>query len=150
MFLGKRTYGELLDSPGRIPTNILADRQKRLEDAGIIASAAYQQRPVRYAYTLTERGRALGDVLLAFVRWVDQVRQPRLDVDLRGLDAGMAEQVLDLLERNPCAVHVRCGLPFEIVEAKVLQTAFLHGIAEYSSTRPYAPMVAGPTLPVNC
>jgi DNA-binding HxlR family transcriptional regulator len=69
MLHGKRTYGELLDSPEGIPTNILADRLKRLEDAGIIASAAYQQRPVRYAYTLTERGRALGDVLLAFVRW---------------------------------------------------------------------------------
>ena len=69
MFHGKRTYGELLDSPEGIPTNILADRLKRLEDAGIIASAPYQQRPVRYAYTLTERGRALGDVLLAFVRW---------------------------------------------------------------------------------
>ena len=69
MLYGKRTYGELLHSPEGIPTNILADRLKRLEDAGIIASAAYQERPVRYAYTLTERGRALGDVLLAFVRW---------------------------------------------------------------------------------
>lgn len=66
---GKRTYGELVTSPERIPTNILADRLKRLESAGIIASAAYQQRPVRYAYTLTKKGAALGDVLLALVRW---------------------------------------------------------------------------------
>jgi DNA-binding HxlR family transcriptional regulator len=66
---GKRTYGELARSPERIPTNILADRLKRLESAGIVASAPYQQRPVRYDYTLTPKGRALGDVLLAFVRW---------------------------------------------------------------------------------
>jgi|SRR5258708_958678 DNA-binding HxlR family transcriptional regulator len=66
---GKRTYGELADSPERIPTNILADRLKRLESAGIIASSAYQERPVRYAYTLTKKGSALGDVLLALVRW---------------------------------------------------------------------------------
>ena len=66
---GKRTYGELASSPERIPTNILADRLKRLEAAGIISSAAYQERPVRYAYTLTPKGSALGDVLLAFVRW---------------------------------------------------------------------------------
>ena len=66
---GKRTYGELADSPERVPTNILADRLKRLEDAGIITSTPYQQRPVRYAYTLTPKGRDLGDVLLAFVRW---------------------------------------------------------------------------------
>jgi DNA-binding HxlR family transcriptional regulator len=66
---GKHTYGELSRSPERIPTNILADRLERLESTGIITSTPYQQRPVRYAYTLTPKGRALGDVLLAFVRW---------------------------------------------------------------------------------
>ena len=66
---GKRTYGELVNSPERIPTNILADRLKRLESAGIITSTPYQQRPMRYAYTLTAKGGALGEVLLAFVRW---------------------------------------------------------------------------------
>jgi len=69
---GKRTYGELANSPERIPTNILADRLKRLEGAGIIVGTPYQERPVRYAYTLTPKGRALGDVLLAFVRWGKQ------------------------------------------------------------------------------
>ena len=69
---GKRTYGELVDSPERIPTNILADRLKRLEQAGIISSTPYQQRPTRYAYTLTPKGSALGEVLLAFVRWGKQ------------------------------------------------------------------------------
>jgi DNA-binding HxlR family transcriptional regulator len=66
---GKRTYGELADSPEGIPTNILAERLKRLESAGIITSAPYQERPVRNAYTLTKKGTALGEVLLAMVRW---------------------------------------------------------------------------------
>jgi DNA-binding HxlR family transcriptional regulator len=69
---GKSTYGELARSPERIPTNILADRLERLGIAGIISSAPYQERPLRYAYTLTPKGRALGDVLLAFVRWGKQ------------------------------------------------------------------------------
>jgi DNA-binding HxlR family transcriptional regulator len=69
---GKHTYGELALSPERIPTNILADRLKRLESAGIITSTPYQQRPVRYSYTLTPKGSALGEVLLAFVRWGKQ------------------------------------------------------------------------------
>jgi DNA-binding HxlR family transcriptional regulator len=69
---GKRTYGELALSPERIPTNILADRLKRLESAGIVASTPYQERPVRYAYTLTPKGSALGEVLLALVRWGKQ------------------------------------------------------------------------------
>ncbi|WP_266170545.1 winged helix-turn-helix transcriptional regulator [Dyella subtropica] len=69
---GKRTYGELADSMERIPTNILAERLKRLEAAGIVLRTPYQQHPTRYSYTLTPKGSALGDVLLAFVRWGKQ------------------------------------------------------------------------------
>ena len=42
---------------------------KRLEAAGVIVSEPYQERPARYTYALTDKGRALGDVLLAYVRW---------------------------------------------------------------------------------
>jgi DNA-binding HxlR family transcriptional regulator len=66
---GKRTYSELLASPEHIPTNLLAERLERLERAGLICSAAYQERPVRYTYTLTDKGKALGDVLKAYVAW---------------------------------------------------------------------------------
>jgi DNA-binding HxlR family transcriptional regulator len=66
---GSTTYKELQNSPEGIPTNILADRLRRLEEAGLIAKAAYQEHPVRYAYSLTEKGKELRDVLGAFVRW---------------------------------------------------------------------------------
>jgi DNA-binding HxlR family transcriptional regulator len=66
---GKRTYSELALSPEGIPTNILADRLERLKSAGIVNRTPYQQHPVRYAYTLTPKGSALGEVLLALVRW---------------------------------------------------------------------------------
>ena len=66
---GNVTYGELQNSPEGIPTNILADRLKRLEEAHLIAKSAYQEHPVRYAYELTEKGKALNNVLLALVRW---------------------------------------------------------------------------------
>ena len=66
---GKRTFKELADSPERIPTNILADRLKRLEEAGVIVRAPYQERPVRHAYSLSEKGTAFRDVLGAFIRW---------------------------------------------------------------------------------
>lgn len=66
---GSATYGALQHSFEGIPTNILADRLKKLEKSGIIARSAYQERPVRYSYKLTDKGRALGDVLLAMVRW---------------------------------------------------------------------------------
>ena len=69
MLRGKQTYGDLLASPERIPTNLLADRLQRLERAGLITRSAYQQRPVRYAYVLTDKGKALAEVLRAYVQW---------------------------------------------------------------------------------
>ena len=66
---GNVTYGELQNSLEGIPTNILADRLRKFEEAGLIAKSAYQQHPVRYAYALTKKGKALSDVLLALVRW---------------------------------------------------------------------------------
>ena len=66
---GALTYGELQSSFEGIPTNILADRLRKMEEAGLMSKSAYQEHPVRYAYELTEKGRALGDVLLAIVRW---------------------------------------------------------------------------------
>src|SRR5437016_4055589 len=56
LFRGKATYNELQNSPERIPTNLLADRLRKLEEAGLIAKSAYQEHPVRFAYGLTEKG----------------------------------------------------------------------------------------------
>lgn len=69
LFLGKTTYTELQQSPEQIPTNILADRLKRLEHAGIVSKERYQQRPPRFTYRLTDRGKDLGNILRAMVEW---------------------------------------------------------------------------------
>ena len=69
LFLGKSTYGEFQASPEGIPTNILAERLKRLLDNGIINKEAYQDRPVRYAYTLTDKGKALAPIVKAVANW---------------------------------------------------------------------------------
>jgi len=69
LFAGKSTYGEFQSSPEGIPTNILADRLKRLAGHGIIQKSPYQQNPVRYAYQLTNTGRSLGPLLEQLVKW---------------------------------------------------------------------------------
>src|SRR4029077_9274628 len=66
---GSVTYGELQNSRERIPTNILADRLKKLEEARLISKSAYQEHPVRYKYALTTKGESLKDVLRAIVQW---------------------------------------------------------------------------------
>ena len=69
LFAGKHRFGEFLASPEHIPTNILADRLKRLEAAGLISAEAYSERPPRFEYHLTERGRAMGPVVDAVAAW---------------------------------------------------------------------------------
>jgi DNA-binding HxlR family transcriptional regulator len=66
---GRDTYSKLAAGDEGIPTNILADRLKKMEAAGLIEAQPYQERPVRYAYSLTAKGRDLADVLAALARW---------------------------------------------------------------------------------
>lgn len=69
MWGGKRLYSEILQSPEGIPTSVLADRLKRLEEAGVITKEAYQHNPVRYAYQLTSAGSALRPLLQNIGEW---------------------------------------------------------------------------------
>ena len=66
---GKRRYGDLAASSERIPTNILADRLKRLERVGIIERVQYSERPPRYEYHLTERGNDLRPAISSLAEW---------------------------------------------------------------------------------
>ncbi|WP_158867645.1 winged helix-turn-helix transcriptional regulator [Leifsonia sp. AG29] len=62
---GARRYSDLKAGLPRIPTNILSDRLKELQEAGIIRRVP----TVRGGYELTERGRELEPVVLALERW---------------------------------------------------------------------------------
>lgn len=66
---GRHTYKELLAAEEGIPTNILADRLKRMEETGLVRSKPYQDRPVRWRYELTPKGRDLGAILAAMAKW---------------------------------------------------------------------------------
>lgn len=72
LFFGHSRYSEFLQSDEKIPTNILADRLRRLERSDLIRRVLYQARPKRYEYQLTERGQSLGSVVKAVVEWGSQ------------------------------------------------------------------------------
>jgi DNA-binding HxlR family transcriptional regulator len=97
---GDVTYGELQNSPEGIPTNILADRLKRLEQAGLIAKSAYHERPVRYVYGLTEKGKALSDVLSALVRWGKKHIPGTLALERPGLHSVRGRKPVEKQDRN--------------------------------------------------
>jgi len=66
---GPRRFNELGDSVAGIAPNILTDRLRRLERAGILRSSPYQERPTRYTYELTADGRALASALRLLADW---------------------------------------------------------------------------------
>jgi DNA-binding HxlR family transcriptional regulator len=69
LLFGKMRYGDFLASAEHIPTNILADRLKRLEREGLITRIPYSQRPLRVEYQLTDEGLALGHAVDALADW---------------------------------------------------------------------------------
>jgi len=66
---GKKRYGDFQNAPESIPTNILAERLKRLESAGLVEKAPYQNNPVRYEYSLTKAGMELKVILIGIAEW---------------------------------------------------------------------------------
>jgi DNA-binding HxlR family transcriptional regulator len=83
-----RPYGELIDRLPGIGTSVLADRLRRLEQAGVVA-----RQPgavgARVCYTLTARGRELQEPLRALRRWgVSFLADPTAD--------GSAQQHFDV------------------------------------------------------
>lgn len=69
MCLDKKRYGDFQNSPEGIPSNILANRLRQLEESGIIEKNPYQEKPVRYEYSLTPKGADLLPVLQQLVLW---------------------------------------------------------------------------------
>jgi DNA-binding HxlR family transcriptional regulator len=67
-FRDARRFGDFVEALD-IPRAVLAARLDRLVDEGMLERVPYQQRPPRFEYRLTDKGRAFGDVLAAMWRW---------------------------------------------------------------------------------
>jgi DNA-binding HxlR family transcriptional regulator len=66
---GSRRFGELAEIVTGIAPNILTDRLRRLERAGILRASPYQARPTRFAYELTADGRDLASAVRLLADW---------------------------------------------------------------------------------
>ncbi len=87
LFKGKEKFCDFVASPEGIKTNILTDRLKWLEENEIIRKKAYQEKPTRYLYVLTEKGRDLRPVLQAIALWGETHIEGTLKVVSRKKDA---------------------------------------------------------------
>ncbi len=97
IFFGARRFDELRRRLG-IARNVLSARLDHLTEHGVLEKVSYQNRPVRFEYRLTSKGRDLFPILLALLRWGDR------------WETGSTPPSLTL-------VHTRCGAPVEPVMA---------------------------------
>ena len=72
MYLGKERYGDFLISDECITTNILSSRLKNMIANGLIEKKPYQEKPMRYKYSLKQSGKDLLPVVQAMSKWADK------------------------------------------------------------------------------
>ncbi|MEZ5266882.1 MAG: helix-turn-helix domain-containing protein [Acidimicrobiales bacterium] len=69
--LGARRFDEFRTALG-IGRNILTQHLNRLVEEGLLAKVPYQERPPRFEYRLTEKGRDVFPILAAMAAWADK------------------------------------------------------------------------------
>lgn len=117
VFLGRRRFDEIQSSLG-VARNILTGRLQRLIDEGILYRRAYQERPLRYEYFLTEKGLDLWPVLVALMGFGDKHLLPEgTDAPVRVEHKGCGGRVND---RRICE---RCGDTLGVRDARAVAAA---------------------------
>jgi DNA-binding HxlR family transcriptional regulator len=66
---GPRRFQDLEASLSGISPSTLSARLKRLEEAAVVERRYYEDHPPRAEYILTDKGKALGPIILAMKRW---------------------------------------------------------------------------------
>ncbi|GAA3664641.1 helix-turn-helix domain-containing protein [Nonomuraea antimicrobica] len=75
VYLGLHRFDDIAENLG-ISRNLLTRRLETLVADGIVERRAYQERPLRHAYHLTEAGRELVPVLMSLMAWGDKWATP--------------------------------------------------------------------------
>lgn len=123
-FFGARRFEEIQQALG-IGRNVLTERLRRLVAEGLLERRKYSDRPPRYEYLLSEKGRDFLGVLAALMRWGD-----------RWLDRGKGPPVL--------LRHRRCGATThaEVVCAQCREP-LAHGDLEFTRGPGFPARLAG-------
>ena len=72
---GKKFYKDFQSSKEGIATNILSNRLKKLEKAGIIEWKVYEKLKTKKEYSLTEKGKDLIPVLIELIVWSNKYQE---------------------------------------------------------------------------
>jgi DNA-binding HxlR family transcriptional regulator len=106
LFLGSKRFDDIATQIGISP-HLLSVRLRKLTEAGVLTREAYQQRPLRYQYRLSAKGRDLWPVIVTLKnwgdRWLDWPEGPPLALRHKG--CGHAS--------TPTLVCSECGEPVD-------------------------------------
>lgn len=69
LFFDRYTFADFESSGERIPTNLLADRLKKLVNLGLLEKVLYQKHPNRYRYEPTAAGIDIKPVLKSLAQF---------------------------------------------------------------------------------
>jgi DNA-binding HxlR family transcriptional regulator len=109
-FLGRRRFDEFAERLG-VARNVLSARLAHLVDEGVLERARYQERPERFEYRLTDKGRELWPVLFALMQYGDRHYAPDgppMLITHRGCGG-------ELTDRRVC---LRCGAELQLADVE--------------------------------
>lgn len=107
---GVRRFDDFERSLG-LSRNVLSQRLGRLVDEGLLRKVAYQDRPVRYEYRLTDKGRDFFGVVAALMAWGDRwLAEEGPPINLRHTTCGHVT--------TATVVCSECGEPLELREVR--------------------------------
>jgi DNA-binding HxlR family transcriptional regulator len=107
-FLGIRRFDGFEQRLG-ITRHVLADRLKKLVEAGLLSKEAYQQRPLREEYRLTAKGLDLYPVMLALANWGDRHMSGTQGPPLRHVHRSCGRQMHGVLVCSECGEALAPG-----------------------------------------
>ncbi len=112
-FLGRRRFDEFQKALS-LSRGVLAKRLLRLVEEGMLEKRAYEDRPPRFEYILTEKGRAFYSVLAAMWRFgEDWLWEEGSEPSLQLFDRETGDPV------SPRVVNERTGVPIDVREVQL-------------------------------
>ena len=78
MLKNRQNYGQFQSAGEGISTSVLASRLNHLEDHGIISKSLDENHGKKYIYRLTDKGKALADIIIKIIDWSEKFDEKTL------------------------------------------------------------------------
>ena len=104
-FLGVRRFEDLQADLG-MTRHRLADRLRKLVGHGVLERVRYAERPARFEYRLTEKGRDLYPVVVSLTRWGDRWMAGSEGPPIELVHRGCGRQIMPTLACPECGERV--------------------------------------------